>query len=135
MRRNSYFKAVVAAMTIAFCAGSAIADEAGKAEYMTACAACHGAAGDGQGPMWDLLNVQVPDLRALKANNDGVFPMLDVIQIIDGRTGVRGHGGPMPIWGDRYSAQIAPKAGEYTAELVVRGRVLALATYLESIQQ
>jgi hypothetical protein len=28
--------------------------------------------------------------------------MLQVIQIIDGRTGVRGHGSEMPVWGSRY---------------------------------
>jgi hypothetical protein len=61
--------------------------------------------------------------------------MLEVIQIIDGRTGVRAHGGPMPVWGDRFEATAASEAGDYGAEVMVRGRILALATYLEAIQQ
>jgi hypothetical protein len=61
--------------------------------------------------------------------------MLEMIQVIDGRTGVRGHGYPMPVWGDRFDAEVGEEAGAYGGELVVRGRVLALATYLQSIQE
>src|SRR6056297_711628 len=70
------------------------------------------------------------------AENDGVFPMLEVIQIIDGRTGVRGHGGEdMPVWGAVYKAPLAGEIGDYAAETIIRGRILSLALYLESIQE
>jgi hypothetical protein len=60
--------------------------------------------------------------------------MLTVIHMIDGRSGLRGHGSEMPIWGDRYSGE-AEMAGQYGAELIVRGRVLELAEYIASIQE
>lgn len=106
----------------------------GKSEYMIACAGCHGESGKGDGPLAELMTVEVPSLTGLAAANDGEFPMLEVIQVIDGRTGVRGHGYPMPVWGSRYKAE-AMEAGEYAAEIDVRGRVLSLALYIQSIQE
>lgn len=127
---------LMAAMSLLAVAGAAQAQSnAGAEEYVRACASCHGVTGQGNGPLAEYMSVPVPDLTQIAAQNDGVFPMLDVIQIIDGRTGVRGHGGPMPIWGDRYEALAASEAGDYGVEVMVRGRILALATHLEAIQQ
>ncbi|WP_085525144.1 hypothetical protein [Maritimibacter sp. HL-12] len=82
-----------------------------------------------------MLNIHVPGLTGLSAANDGKFPFLDTLMAIDGRTGVRGHGSPMPIWGDRYVASALEDAGFHGSELIVRGRLMALVEYIESIQQ
>ena len=111
------------------------ADEAGEIEYKSTCANCHGDNGAGDGPLAGFMNTPVPDLTMLSASNDGVFPMLEVIQTIDGRSGVRGHGTEMPLWGEHFKSRSESMAGEYGAELIVRGRVLSLAYYLASIQQ
>lgn len=108
---------------------------AGSQEFVQACASCHGVAGHGDGPLAEYMTVAVPDLTQIAAGNGGVFPMLEVIQIIDGRTGVRAHGSMMPVWGDRFEAAGAAEAGDMGAELLVRGRILALATHLEAIQE
>jgi mono/diheme cytochrome c family protein len=115
-------------------ATTAMADETGEALYIDACSSCHGAAAMGQGPMAEYMSVEVPSLRELSANNDGVFPMLDVIQIIDGRTGVRGHGSEMPVWGRQFKAEMLDEAGIYGSEVYARGKILSLVYYLESIQ-
>ncbi|MCO4848353.1 MAG: c-type cytochrome [Yoonia sp.] len=115
-----------------------LADEIGKAEYMNTCATCHGEGAAGDGPLAELMTVPVPPLTGLSAANDGAFPMLEVIQTIDGRSGTRGHGYPMPIWGARFRSEIsdADSAGiNYGTETIVRARMLSLALYLESIQQ
>lgn len=117
-----------------FACSSAYADDFGMQEYMNNCASCHGESGDGSGPLAELMTVEVPSLKTLAANNDGVFPMLDVIHSIDGRQGTRGHGYPMPVWGDRFTVDLED-TGPYGAEAVVRGRVLSIAYYLESIQE
>lgn len=101
--------------------------------YDEFCTACHGATAKGGGELSELLTVEIPDLTGLSARNDGEFPMLKVIHIIDGRTGVRAHGGPMPVYGRIFTAQ-AYETGPYGPILETRGRVLALAMYLESIQ-
>lgn len=117
-------------------ANAGLADEMGKAEFMDNCAGCHGASAMGQGPLADLLNVAVPDLTHLSANNNGMFPMLDVIHTIDGRTGLRAHGGTMPIWGTIFKTHALEESGNYGgSEAATRGRILSIAYYLESIQQ
>lgn len=115
-------------------AGASSADEIGKREYMNNCASCHGESAMGQGPLAELMTIDVPSLTTLAKRNDGEFPMLDVIHTIDGRQGTRGHGGPMPVWGDRLSRRVE-NAGPYGGEAAIRGRVLSLAYYLESIQE
>jgi len=46
--------------------------------------------------MSDVLTIVVPPLTNLSAATDSVFPMLKVVHIIEGRTGVRGHGSACP---------------------------------------
>ena len=114
--------------------GVAAADDTGRAEYMESCAVCHGESGTGDGPLAQYITLNVPDLTMIQANNDGVFPMLNVIHTIDGRMSASAHGGPMPTWGDRYTEDAAG-AGEYGSEAIVRSRILSLAYYLETIQK
>jgi hypothetical protein len=120
----------------ALSAGGALAQESnpGETSYQQYCATCHGMSGTGNGPMGEILTVPVPDLTQLSAANDGKFPMLDVIHIIDGRTGLRGHGGPMPVYGAVFDDEADP-AGPYGVPVVTRGRILSLAYYLESMQE
>jgi mono/diheme cytochrome c family protein len=107
---------------------------AGREEYLSACAACHGEAADGNGPIATMFTVRVPDLRRISAQNDGVFPTLEIFQIIDGRAVLPAHGNPMPVFGRRYERQ-AGDVGPYGSEALVRARVLELVYYLQSIQQ
>lgn len=106
----------------------------GESLYMEACAVCHGASAMGQGPLSEFMNIEVPSLLELSRNNDGVFPMLEVIQTIDARSGIRPHGSEMPFWGNLFKADAVDDAGVYGSEVIVRGKILSLAQYLESIQ-
>ncbi|MCB1333240.1 MAG: c-type cytochrome [Roseivivax sp.] len=126
---------VLAAAAFAVAASPAVSDETGKQEYMNYCSTCHGDTAKGDGPIAKFLNVSTPSLTTLAKQNDGEFPLLKVIQIIDGRTGMGPHGTLMPVWGDRFKAGSIDSANEYGAEVIVRGRILSLATYLETIQE
>lgn len=112
-------------------------DTPGALEYQQSCLSCHGVGGKGDGPLAKLMTVPVPDLTQIAKSHDGRFPVQDIFMIIDGRTGVRGHGYPMPVWGARYKAEAGGKYGPggIGAEDVVRGRILELVYYLHSIQQ
>jgi hypothetical protein len=101
---------------------------------MVACAVCHGESAMGDGPLADLLNISTPGLLDLARANDGVFPFEAVLNTIDGRDGIRAHGSPMPVWGERFQASATSQRGE-TADMVARGRMLSLVYYLQSIQQ
>jgi mono/diheme cytochrome c family protein len=106
----------------------------GKRLFGEFCTACHGVSAAGGGEIADLLSVPVPDLTKLSANNDGEFPMLRVIHVIDGRTGMRAHGGPMPLFGAMFSSSAAADGKGYGSVTETRGRILSIALYLESIQ-
>jgi mono/diheme cytochrome c family protein len=124
----------------------ALAQPAAKAvpaadEYQNSCAVCHGPKGEGDGPMALFLTVKPADLTALARRNQGQFPFERVMRVIDGRSEVGAHGTrTMPIWGDRYlsessAAYMREPYRSYTAEPLVRARILELTYYIQSIQK
>jgi mono/diheme cytochrome c family protein len=128
-------KRIMFAAGLVLAAASATAEETGQEAYMVACAVCHGESARGDGPFAPLLKIETPNLTTLAQRNDGTFPFLDVLMVVDGRTGVRAHGdSAMPIWGDVFTDSAAD-AGTYGAEVIARGRLLSLVYYLESIQE
>jgi len=111
--------------------------DVGEELFQQFCQSCHGPAGDGHGPVAQFLNVPPPDLTTIAARNDGEFPMLQVIQTIDGRNIIGPHGGAMPMWGAVFSGDMGEtmQTYGYGTVLEARGRLMSLAMYLESIQQ
>ena len=122
-----------------FASGLATAEDALVAadEYQVSCASCHGLEGKGDGNMAQFLTKKPTDLTMLsKSTGDGKYPFLKVFQIIDGRAVVSGHGDrAMPVWGDRYKKEVGKKYGSFGNEMAIRGRVLELVYYIQSIQQ
>jgi mono/diheme cytochrome c family protein len=116
--------------------------ELGRAEYMIACAGCHGESGKGDGPLAGLLDISTPDLTELSKRYSGSFPFRNTLLLIDGRNDIRAHGSEMPVWGDRYMSSAEsvamaqfPGMSRKVADAITRGRLLSLVYYLESIQQ
>lgn len=109
--------------------------KAGKPTYEQYCAVCHGLAGKGDGGAANILTVKPADLTQLRKKSGGEFPFWRVYRIIDGREEViRGHGSrEMPIWGTEFRATSG--SGNPGAESSVRGRILELIYYLQSIQE
>ena len=135
MKRTFSVLSAFSAAVFLMCSPMAQAEETGQREYMNACASCHGPAGLGNGPMAEFMSVKVPDLTQLSAQNDGVFPMLDVIQIVDGRTGVRGHGSEMPVYGDFFEGSEASLKTESGQPILTSTPVADLIAYIESVQK
>ncbi|MFX0541464.1 c-type cytochrome [Roseovarius sp. S4756] len=122
----------------AFLANSALAEEDawGKHFYDQNCATCHGAEGKGNGNLAEWLSIEVPDLTMLSERNGGEFPMLRVIHIVDGRSELRAHENPMPPFGAKFRDEIQPPYGMAGAtNVLIRGRVLSIADYLQTIQK
>lgn len=112
----------------------------GEEEYQRSCAACHGAAAKGDGPVAEVLTQAPPDLTQISKRNDGNFPIHEIYHMIDGEGLMGPHGSKeMPVWGDRYRAEaIGQMAGvphDLRPEVIVHGRILSLVYYLQSIQR
>jgi len=114
---------------------AAAQEDDGRQLYLDACATCHGAEAGGDGPMTQILTLPVPDLTGLADRNDGVFPWLVTVHMIDGRTGLHGHGGAMPIFGALMRGDTVAADGPDGTPVMVSARVLALVDYLASIQR
>lgn len=135
MNKSVLFALALAASAFSVGSTNAQDTDVGKDLYAGLCAACHGDTGKGDGDMANVMTIPSPNLTLLAKNNGGEFPMLQVIQIIDGRSGVRAHGGPMPIFGAVFAPKIVGPGLRYGTEVEARGRILSHAQYLESIQQ
>jgi mono/diheme cytochrome c family protein len=104
----------------------------GKPVFEQYCATCHGHDAKGGGVASNLLTVKPPDLTMISKKNNGTFPFWRMYGVIDGREEVRAHGTrDMPIWGAEFRAEATSSP---TAQSQVRGRILELVYYLQSIQ-
>ena len=135
MGSGTTIKTAVLAIAAMAVGSVAFADEAGKNEYITYCATCHGADGTGGGPLASALTTAPPDLTVIAQDNDGDFLFGDIVRVVDGRSGIMGHGANMPVWGDRFTAASDEGMASDHDVMEVRGRVLSLVMYLESIQK
>jgi len=100
--------------------------------YKNHCATCHGAAGKGDGPAAAALKTPPPDLTVLAKNNNGKFPDLKIMSVLESGTGVTAHGSKdMPVWGPIFLSMGPAGAGGQIGRL----REANLTDYLKSIQQ
>jgi mono/diheme cytochrome c family protein len=106
----------------------------GAALFAANCAACHGAAAEGNGPMAEVLEVQPADLTALAAGNGGAFPMARAVRAIDGRTKLLSHGGPMPLFGTILGGEPAVIDAEDGTPIITKAAVVDIAAWLAAIQ-
>lgn len=104
----------------------------GKQVYMRYCSACHGESGRGDGIVSGLMRPHPTDLTLMTKHNEGSFPFMRTVQILDGRQMIRAHGDPdMPVWGEILRDPSRPGALERAD---VTGNLMLITTYLESIQ-
>jgi len=105
----------------------------GKTEFLSQCAICHGTDGKGNGFLSEELKTKPANLTVLAKNNNGVFPLNAVYEVIDGRKSIRAHGTRgMPIWGLRYTP--GPTMAERSRDFTYNP-LLAIVDYLNRIQQ
>lgn len=88
------------------------------------CVACHGV---------DARGGAGPDLTAIAARNDGVFPRARILSVIDGYTKDAHEGRVMPEFGASLSGETVPVDIDGTLTPTPRD-LAALLAYLESIQ-
>jgi mono/diheme cytochrome c family protein len=132
MRLISMTVLTAAAALVAIPMYAADPDDPGRAVYLRYCGACHGPGGRGDGIAGTFMRPKPTDLTQLAKDNKGEFPFVRVMEDVDGRNTVRGHGDPqMPVWGETFADQ-ATWGIERRAE--VRGKLMVIIEYLRSIQ-
>lgn len=109
----------------------------GAEDFETYCASCHGETGIGDGPVAEYLALVPADLTKLARKNGGPFPRERIAAVIDGREFVKVHGSrDMPVWGDWFNVEAdAPGLRAQERELVIKARIDALVSYIETIQE
>ena len=104
----------------------------GNLLYKDHCAACHGMTGKGDGPAAAALKTPPADLTVLAKNNNGKFPDLKIVHILESGSDLKAHGSKdMPIWGPIFLSMGPAGAGSQIGRL----REANLTAYLKSIQQ
>lgn len=98
--------------------------------FRTYCATCHGPLGRGDGPLASSMRRKPADLTEIAKRNGGEYPSEIVYRTIDGKTPVRGHGGPdMPVWGDAFA-----RSRDGGDELAVKERIDSLVNFIRTLQ-
>ena len=108
---------------------------AGEEAFIDLCAGCHGVEATGDGPMAEILRVQPPDLTRLSLQNDGVFPVFQIVRQIDGRDPLLAHGGEMPIFGMIFDFQDTALATEAGQPILTSQLIADVVVWLEERQE
>ena len=117
---------------VAVATGASAADHAGKAPFDQYCAACHGLAGDGAGPVAAEMKVSPTDLRMLGKKYGTPLPKPKLLEFIDGREMVRAHGtANMPVWGEQLVNNVPSTTN---SEFFKRGTLIVILDYIETLQ-
>lgn len=106
----------------------------GRAVFVKSCSACHGVTGRGDGPLVAELELKPADLTKIAARRDGLWPMVEVMSIIDGyhrRTLPREK---MPIFGDLAEGKLVLFDAGDGRKIPTPVKLIAVANYLETIQ-
>jgi len=104
---------------------------AGAVLFKIHCVKCHGESGKGDGKAAGGLQFAPADLTRISQRNRGKFPFERVVQSVDGRKPMKGHGRTdMPAWGD----VLLSKREGYDEEKV-KEQIRRVVHYLASIQE
>lgn len=125
-------------LLLTLAAGPAFADgvsaEAGAALFADHCAGCHGTDATGGGPFALAQGIRAPDLTGLAARA-GAFPLVRVVEVIEGRAPLPGHGTAMPAFGPLMTGSDGVVDGPGGDPVRADTGILSLAAWLAQVQR
>ncbi|WP_295317295.1 cytochrome c [Roseobacter sp.] len=110
------------------------AADMGKALFFDNCIACHGVTGQGDGPVARDLNVPPADLTRIAARRDGVWPMLEIMSIIDGYSRNAHSREDMPVFENFLDNEMVEFDTGNGVTVLVPEKLIEIVTYLEALQ-
>ena len=110
------------------------AQSAGERLFMENCVACHGVTGRGDGPNAHRLNTPPADLTRIAARRDGVWPMLEVMSILDGYLKFTNPREEMPVFEGFLDNEMVEFDTGNGVTTMVPAKLVEVASYLETIQ-
>lgn len=108
--------------------------DTGRALFAEDCAACHGPEAKGNGPLAKGLKTQPADLTKIASRRDGVWPMLEIMSIVDGYSKRTNPRDDMPIIVGLTEGPMTEFDSGNGITRQVPARLVAVVEYLESIQ-
>ena len=133
MRRQSLL-ILALALGSAVQANAEVTSSEGKALFEKHCSKCHGVDGRGGGPAAATLKIRPVDLTRIADRRSGVWPMLEVMSIIDGYTKSTNPRQDMPVITELTEGPIVNFDTGNGLETPIPARLIAVAVFLESIQ-
>ena len=106
----------------------------GQMLYIENCASCHGVTGRGDGPSANDLMTPPADLTKLAARRDGIWPMLEVMSIIDGYSRSTLLRDEMPIFDDFLGGGMTDFDTGNGLRTPVQTNLIKMVDYLEKLQ-
>lgn len=106
----------------------------GQMLFMENCIACHGAEGRGDGPLAAGLTTPPADLTRIAARRDGVWPMLEVMSILDGYSRSTLPREDMPVFESFLDDDMVEFDTGNGVAMLVPSKLVAIADYLETLQ-
>lgn len=128
--------ATLSLLTITACTAGMVDPQkpSGAQLYNKHCTSCHGRTAQGDGPRAASFGITPTNLTLITQRNGGTFPTADVMAQINGYSGRHQMGG-MPEFEEVIQSPIIDWTAPSGEVIPTPQALLALATYLESIQQ
>lgn len=127
-------KQIFIVIALTFLGSSLEADSTGESLYLENCVSCHGVYGHGDGPIAKVSRTPPADLTKIAARRDGVWPMLEVMSIIDGYSRNTLPREDMPVFEsflDNEMVEFDTGNGEV---VLAPSKLIEIVEYLETLQ-
>jgi len=110
------------------------AQSEGELIFRKNCTVCHGVTGQGDGQKAAQLGTQPADLTKIAARRDGVWPLLEVMSILDGYLKFTNPREDMPVFEELLDNDMVEFDTGNGVPVLVPAKLIAVANYLETLQ-
>jgi cytochrome c1 len=127
-------KRILLLIPILFVGSSLDAQSVGETLFKENCVSCHGFTSQGDGPLSAGLGTAPADLTQIASRRDGVWPMLEVMSILDGYLKATNPREDMPIVEDLLDNDMVEFDTGNGLTALVPIKLIEVVNYLESLQ-